>query len=347
MEPNSTAEETEELHHGNYLPNAQDSEGDPKRELELVENLEIGEEELQHQPLEQEDLNFEKWKPKPKPKKTFKQKMQELNKYLWNPETREFMGRSGKSWSLILLFYSVLYFFLAAMFGACMWALMWSINPYVPTYNDSVIPPGMMMSPRGPNGFDVSFNASDRSSWIDYVNALEDYLKPYEDSIQRERNIHCLKEEYYFQEDEKESAERKACQFRRSWLKECSGLQDRTFGYSEGKPCILLKMNRILGYLPGQGTAVKVTCTAKKGDPGNLGPVDFYPDDTFKLMYFPYYGKLRHVNYTNPLVGVRFSGLQPDTQFTVQCRLHGKGIINDSPTDRFLGSVTFGLIVGE
>lgn len=33
------------------------------------------------------------------------------------------------------------------------------------------------MSPRGPNGFDISFNASDRSSWIDYVNALEDYLK--------------------------------------------------------------------------------------------------------------------------------------------------------------------------
>lgn len=60
-----------------------------------------------------------------------------------------------------------------------------------------------------------------------------------------ERNIHCLKEEYYFQEDEKESAERKACQFRRSWLKECSGLQDRTFGYSEGRPCILLKMNRV------------------------------------------------------------------------------------------------------
>lgn len=43
---------------------------------------------------------------------------------------------------LILLFYSALYIFLAAMFGGCMCCLMWSISPYTPTYNDRVMPPG-------------------------------------------------------------------------------------------------------------------------------------------------------------------------------------------------------------
>jgi len=42
-----------------------------------------------------------------------------------------------------------------------------------------------------------------------------------------------------------ESKERKACAFKRSWLGECSGLQDPHYGYSQGKPCVFLRMNRV------------------------------------------------------------------------------------------------------
>ncbi|XP_072520163.1 protein ATP1B4 isoform X1 [Salminus brasiliensis] len=316
---------------------------------ELAEAMEVEQEGLvEHQPLEQDDLNFERWKPKPKPKRTLHEKIDDLKTYLWNPETKEFMGRSGKSWSLILFFYSALYIFLAAMFGGCMCCLMWSISPYTPTYNDRVMPPGMTMSPHIHNvhGFDITFNASDRSSWKKYARALEAQLKPYDDAVQERRNIACKQDAYFMQDDLEESAERKACQFKRSWLGPCSGVQDRDFGYSGGKPCILLKMNRILGYLPGQGTPVNVACVVKKGTPEGLGDVEFYPKNIFNLMYYPYYGKLRHVNYTSPLVAARFPSLQLDTHLHVQCKLNGKGIINDSPTDRFLGSVSFSLEVG-
>uniref|UniRef100_A0A673KZA6 Protein ATP1B4 n=1 Tax=Sinocyclocheilus rhinocerous TaxID=307959 RepID=A0A673KZA6_9TELE len=84
----------------------------------------------------------------------------------------------------------------------------------------------------------------------------------------------------------------------------------------------------------------------QKGSTEGLGEVHFFPENIFNLRYYPYYGKLRHVNYSSPLVAVRFPSVQYDTQLHVQCKLNGKGIINDSPTDRFLGSVSFTLVVG-
>lgn len=67
----------------------------------------------------------------------------------------------------------------------------------------------------------------------------------YNDGAQDRKNILCTQDRYFMQEDLEESAERKACQFKRSWLGDCSGLQDPHYGYSLGRPCILLRMNRV------------------------------------------------------------------------------------------------------
>ncbi|KAM9179939.1 protein ATP1B4 isoform 2-T2 [Mergus octosetaceus] len=251
----------------------------------------------------------------------------EMKTFLWNPEERTCLGRTAKSWGLILLFYFVFYTCLAGMFAFCMYVMLLTLSPYTPTYRDRVAPPGVMIRPYL-NGFTISFNVSKRSTWQPYVDSMHHFLAAYDDKVQEEKNIECISGQYFIQGGN-ESEEKKACQFKRSLLQNCSGIEDQTFGYSRGQPCILLKMNR-------------------KGNESDLRSVDFYPGNgTFDLMYYPYYGKITHVNYTSPLVAMHFTDVKRNSLVPIQCSLHGKGIVNDINSDRFLGRIIFTLSIGK
>lgn len=52
---------------------------------------------------------------------------------------------------------------------------------------------------------------------------------------------------------ESKEGQRKACRFQKSLLGSCSGDSDSTFGFSKGKPCIIVKLNRIVNYRPKVG----------------------------------------------------------------------------------------------
>ncbi|KAJ4931092.1 hypothetical protein JOQ06_025391 [Pogonophryne albipinna] len=239
---------------------------------------------------------------------------------------------------LILLFYFVFYAFLAGMFCLTMWVMLQTLDENIPTYQDRVPSPGLVIRP---HAADISFNRSDPTNYNQYTQHLHNFLQNYNDSVQ-ERNDLCLVGEYTDQDAE---PVKKVCQFKRSLLRQCSGLSDSSFGYAEGKPCIIIKMNRVIGLKP-QGDPF-INCTAKRN---SLLQIRYFPSEgRLDKMFFPYYGKNTHADYVQPLVAVQLLLSKEDlnVEQTVECRVEGSNLRNNDERDKALGRVTFRVLVSE
>ncbi|XP_035771983.1 sodium/potassium-transporting ATPase subunit beta-3-like [Neolamprologus brichardi] len=138
---------------------------------------------------------------------------------------------------------------------------------------------------------------------------------------------------------------KKVCQFKRSTLRQCSGLPDPSFGFKEGKPCIIIKLNRVIGLKP-EGDPY-INCTAKRAT--SLQMQYFPSEGRLDKMFFPYYGKKSHPDYVQPLVAVKLLFTKEDYNIeqTVECKVEGSNLRNDDERDKFLGRVTFRVKVSE
>ncbi|KAJ8416596.1 hypothetical protein AAFF_G00324740 [Aldrovandia affinis] len=282
-------------------------------------------------------------------KKTCGQVMGEWKEFFWNPRTHEFMGRTASSWGLILLFYLVFYIFLAGMFVLTMYVMLLTLDDYKPTYQDRLATPGMMIRPKG-KALEITYNIHDTESWDMYVKALDAFLAPYNNSEQAMNNKDCPQDTYFIQEDAGEirNNPKRSCQFNRTALKECSGENDPYYGYQAGQPCVLIKLNRVIGLMPGSlEQPPYVSCGVKKEekDSSLINSLSYYPSNgTFNLMYFPYYGKLAQVNYSQPLVAVKFQNVTFNTDINIECKINSGALVSPtSERDKFAGRVSFKL----
>ncbi|XP_035377417.1 sodium/potassium-transporting ATPase subunit beta-2a [Electrophorus electricus] len=270
--------------------------------------------------------------------------------FFWNPRTRELLGRTASSWGLILLFYLVFYTFLAGMFCLTMYVMLLTLDDYKPTWQDRLATPGMMIQPKAQN-LEITYNMKSTESWDTYVQALDGFLAPYNDSQQVLKNDACAPDQYFIQEDSGQvrNNPKRSCQFNRTVLGECSGLTDRTYGYRSGKPCVLIKLNRVIGMLPGKdGQSPYVTCGEKREETDFLGQIAYFPTNgTFNLMYYPYYGMRAQVNYSQPLVAVKFLNITLNADVNVECRINSNTIGDYSDRDKFAGRVSFKLRINS
>ncbi|XP_054831007.1 potassium-transporting ATPase subunit beta [Eublepharis macularius] len=275
-------------------------------------------------------------------KKTCSQRMENFQRFVWNPDTGQLMGRTLINWVWISLYYVAFYVVVTGLFALSIYSLMKTLNPYTPDYQDRLKSPGVTLRPDkyGEKGLEIYYSLSSNNSWNGFVTTLENFLAAYNESVQRD-NKNCIGEDYFFQNSFHPPNHTKcSCKFTREMLENCSGLTDPTFGYSEGKPCVIIKMNRIINFLPGNGTAPKVNCTTLEEN--RLVDAHYYPaNGTFSLHYFPYYGCKAQPTYVNPLVAVKLLNISLNKEVAIVCKVVGARITSGNPHDPYEGKVEF------
>ncbi|XP_073708521.1 sodium/potassium-transporting ATPase subunit beta-1a [Garra rufa] len=268
--------------------------------------------------------------------------------FIWNSDKKEFLGRTGGSWFKIFIFYVIFYGCLAGIFIGTIQAMLLTLSNYKPTYQDRVAPPGLSHSPH-PDKAEISYSMSDPKSYSAYEDHIEKFLKAYNDDKQEDATKFedCGEQpQTYTERGELESNDgvRKACRFNRELLKDCSGKSDKKFGFKEGKPCIIVKLNRIVNFRPRppasnesipepiqpnvQGNLIPIHCSNKREeDAQHLGPIDYFGLGAgFPLQYYPYYGKLLQPHYLQPLVAIRFRNITLDYEMRIECKVFGENI---------------------
>ncbi|KAM7388669.1 hypothetical protein PAMP_024829 [Pampus punctatissimus] len=218
--------------------------------------------------------------------------------------------------------------------------MLLTLSNYKPTYQDRVAPPGLSHTPHSDKA-EISFNKSDKDTYQKYINGMKTLLMTPQ-SYKDRGNL------------ESERGQRKACRFSRNWLSSCSGETDPSFGFAEGKPCIIVKLNRIVNFRPRafvnnqslpeplqarvQPNLIPVFCKNKKEeDEGKIGEIKYFGfDGGFPLQYYPYYGKLLQPQYLQPLVAIQFTNLTMGQELRIECKAYGENIYY-SDKDRYQG----------
>ncbi|KAI0215943.1 Sodium/potassium-transporting ATPase subunit beta [Lamellibrachia satsuma] len=272
--------------------------------------------------------------------------------FMWDSNKNTFLGRNGKSWALITLFYVILYGCLAGFFLLSMYVFFQVGSDTIPTRTGYASPmkgnPGMGFRPQ-PDVVSntIRFKQGVNESYFKYTQEITKFLDGYSDQKQKD-NINCS------DVDPDDRDKTKACLFDISVLgKDCPAPD---YGFGEGQPCVLLKLNKVYGWEPEMASndsslarsegaffsdSIGITCEgAYSDDKEKVGLIEMYPKNGFPAHFYPY---LNQEGYVSPVVFVRFTKPTTDVTVSVWCKAWAENIKHHR-SDR-AGSVIFNLHV--
>ena len=276
--------------------------------------------------------------------------------FLWHGPTGKILGRSVLSWARILLFYAVFIIGLVA-FNGILYAMYMEvyIDDNYPRLKNMQTPilgnPGMGFRPMPDHRTTlIRFEQGKPSSYKPYADHIQAYLLQYENEAQEsEVFIDCTNL------NEQNRDRKKACRFSIDQLGDCTWQRD--YGYDDGQPCVLLKLNKVYDWMPvpynhthrhpdlpadrlTEGN-IAVTCVGEDPmDDENMGPLEYFPPHGFPMYYYPY---LNQEGYRQPLVFVKFRRPKNGVVINVWCRAWAQNIYHHR-FDR-AGSIHFELLI--
>uniref|UniRef100_G3PKB5 Sodium/potassium-transporting ATPase subunit beta n=1 Tax=Gasterosteus aculeatus aculeatus TaxID=481459 RepID=G3PKB5_GASAC len=271
--------------------------------------------------------------------------------FVWNSEKKEFLGRTGSSWLKIFLFYVIFYGCLAGIFIGTIQALLLTLSNYKPTYQDRVAPPGLSHTPRSEKS-EIAFSLSDASSYKKYTDAMTKFLKKYDDDKQTDQmkfedcggNVPENYKDRGAPEDNN-PGQRIGWRLKRSLVGVWPRLGNRSKASTPGKMslslCFQPPMNNSVEefLLPKlKPNLIPIFCKNKREeDADKIGEIKFFGlGEGFPLQYYPYYGKLLHPQYLQPLVAIQFNNLTLNEELRIECKVFGENI-GYSEKDRYQG----------
>uniref|UniRef100_A0A914GUD0 Sodium/potassium-transporting ATPase subunit beta-3 n=1 Tax=Globodera rostochiensis TaxID=31243 RepID=A0A914GUD0_GLORO len=284
-----------------------------------------------------------------------------LSTFIYNRQDGTFLGRSAKSWAQIVGFYIIFYICLAAFWIACLAIFLATIDESVPRYygENTIIGanPGVGYHPwleSNPESTLIKFNEKDKSTYEKYIKAIDGFLDKYNNSdgtrscIGKESNSDHVK-------DGKAQIKNESCLFDCGFLNDNGCGETNDYGFKDGKPCIILSLNRLIGWAPENFNTSEIPAVIKsrykKGsiafncegisDPDKelAGNIKYIPPYGIEGRYYPY---AKMLNYHQPFAVVKFSNLPLNRVVLVKCSAYAKNIKQDEESKA--GMVTFELL---
>jgi len=287
-------------------------------------------------------------------KPTFKQKIDGFCTFLYNSETGQLLGRGARSWCEIGFFYLIYYICLSAFFAATIAVFYQTVDEHRPKLQEdsSLLKgnPGLGYKPMP--DIDTTLVHVIKKNAKEFNESISSVLDKYDEKNQK-KLADCKDNGTPRLNDEK------ACKFNASLFEEKCGA-DYGHAGDNPQPCILLKLNKIFGWVPepfptkpdkleivgGNGYTqdrIWIHCLGENGaDKDNIGEVEYYPQQGFPLSYYPY---KKQDNYLAPLVMVKFKNPTKGIGLMIECTAFAKNIEVDSAEK--LGTVKFELLVGK
>lgn len=290
-----------------------------------------------------------------KTKKSGGEKLRDCCNFFYNSEEGTVLGRTGKSWGLILIFYLVFYGVLAGFFAICLIGFFKTMDDNAPTqqYMYSLLKqnPGMGFRPK-PEIVStlIKFSVNESETYEKYIQNLDEYLAMYTSSDVPNDAVDC---------SAGDRSTDQICLFPLSNLGDrCT--KENQYGYAEGKPCVLLKMNKVYGWEPqpfengtdAEAAATKhlegrmddnyvgVSCVGEiDSDLDSIKSISYYPNNGFEYVFFPYFNQK---GYLPPVVMAQFD-VVPGRLVMIWCRAWAKNIKHHKGDRQ--GSVHFELLV--